>query len=319
MKKIRFLGIAIFLGFIMVLEPIALASGQGSSDARYFPETGHTVRGDFLTFYESSPDVAMLLGYPITEAIDTNGVVTQYFQRAVLQQGPQDAQPRPQNIGQLLWEKLQAQNQRRPIASGISISNCDDSLAYPVCGEFLTFYRRYKGFLGAPVGPAVMENGEMVQYFVTMRLVWRNGRVVPSEAGEYYFELFEPNKLLRLPTTPGNALPRSNAIIRVRAKVAVKTSIVSPNDEQVLYVRAVDQIGQPLSQAVVSVEIIQLTERGNVSVNLPVTQQTFYTDNEGGVAIAFAVPDSIGPFAVRVDVSYQGKQTTVQTTFLVWY
>ena len=299
---------------------LASASEQRGSGIRYFPETGHTVQGDFLAFYESNPDIPMLLGYPITEAFRINGVIMQYFQRAVLQQGPRDARPRLYNTGQILWERLRAQTQRKPITPSISISNCDDSLAFPVCGEFLTFYRRYGAFLGAPVGPAVLENGELVQYFFTMRLVWRNGRVMPSNAGECYFELFEPNKFLRLPVTPSNALSLENVrIIRIRAKAAVERSIVSPNDVQVLYVQAMDQIGRPLPQAVVTVDIIQLTEEGNVPVSLPVTQQVFYTDDQGGVTITFNVPDAIGPFAVRVAVSYQGKHTTVQTTFLVWY
>lgn len=53
---------------------------------RGFASTGHTVRGDFLTFW-SGEDVARWLGPPVSEALRVaDGSIVQYFERGVLQQ-----------------------------------------------------------------------------------------------------------------------------------------------------------------------------------------------------------------------------------------
>ena len=55
-----------------------------SSDReRYFDETGQVVRGDFLDFWERIGEG--VLGSPITEAMEEDGVWTQYFERAALE------------------------------------------------------------------------------------------------------------------------------------------------------------------------------------------------------------------------------------------
>jgi hypothetical protein len=43
----------------------ALQAGEGR---RFFPETYHWVEGEFLDFYNNTPNPARLLGYPITDA-----------------------------------------------------------------------------------------------------------------------------------------------------------------------------------------------------------------------------------------------------------
>ena len=42
----------------------AQTQDQGS---RYFSETGHNVKGEFLKFYNLNPNAVFLYGYPITE------------------------------------------------------------------------------------------------------------------------------------------------------------------------------------------------------------------------------------------------------------
>lgn len=60
---------------------------RSNNTGRYFPETGHTVAFDFLEFFEKNggPDV---FGYPVTEFIDQNGRILQYFQHALMEWDP---------------------------------------------------------------------------------------------------------------------------------------------------------------------------------------------------------------------------------------
>jgi predicted deacylase len=64
------------------------APGTESSDARFFPETGHTLREAFLTYWEQA-DGMKLFGYPLSEEFeaftaDGQRRTVQYFERAVL-------------------------------------------------------------------------------------------------------------------------------------------------------------------------------------------------------------------------------------------
>lgn len=56
---------------------------------RYFPETGHTLREEFLTFWERRGGVH-IFGLPITEEWNENGHVVQLFERARFEYYPED-------------------------------------------------------------------------------------------------------------------------------------------------------------------------------------------------------------------------------------
>jgi hypothetical protein len=76
--------------------PYAQAQQQG--DSRLFPETGHTVKGRFLKYWQTNGDLAQQ-GYPVTEEIreisDTDGKTysMQYFERAVFELHPENREP----------------------------------------------------------------------------------------------------------------------------------------------------------------------------------------------------------------------------------
>jgi len=56
-------------------------------DAAYFPETQHTLRGAFATFWAQHGGLAQF-GYPISEEFTLQGQVVQYFERARFELGP---------------------------------------------------------------------------------------------------------------------------------------------------------------------------------------------------------------------------------------
>src|SRR5664279_1884068 len=83
----------------LLASTIAVGAGAGKSyaaDSRTFPETGQTVSGRFLTYWNNHGGLAQQ-GYPISgelqEVSDTDGntYTVQYFQRAVFEYHPEFA------------------------------------------------------------------------------------------------------------------------------------------------------------------------------------------------------------------------------------
>lgn len=75
---------------------------------RFFPETGHTLRGDFLTFWEQNGGLE-IFGFPISEPQLESGYRIQYFERARFEQRlttrdePQPVELAP--LGEQRWRR----------------------------------------------------------------------------------------------------------------------------------------------------------------------------------------------------------------------
>ena len=79
---IQFLMLAILLVSWAYSGSVQSVKAQ-STEVKYFPETGHNVREDFLQFYLKAKDPTLVFGYPITETFTSkDGKTVQYFQRA---------------------------------------------------------------------------------------------------------------------------------------------------------------------------------------------------------------------------------------------
>lgn len=287
---------------------------RGEVQRRYFPETGHTVAGAFLQVYESIPDAEFLFGYPITEAIERHGVTLQYFQRGVLQQRAGDAYPTTLGLGQIFWETLK-DLPRAPVESPLSLTGCEHANGHAVCYEFLSFYRRYGAVIGPPVSDALWENGVLVQYFTAARLVCQNGRIVPSDLGEWYFQMQEPDKSARQPVPPGDFAP-ARSVVSVRVQAAVEKVTTFRNQTQTLYVLATDQTGTPLPHAALHITLMNMD---GVIIDNPINAQVHYTDEQGVAVIRFAAPNTVGRVVVQVTVTAAGHSGATQTSFRVWY
>ena len=72
------------LALLLTLMPLSL---HAQEPVQYFPETGHTVRGEFLDYFNQHGGLR-IFGYPITEQFSLNGRTVQYFQRARLESLP---------------------------------------------------------------------------------------------------------------------------------------------------------------------------------------------------------------------------------------
>jgi hypothetical protein len=89
---------ALAASFLLLIAPPSggVTTAQGTS--RTFPETGKTVSGRFLEYWDTHGGL-MQQGYPISdemqEVSDTDGktYTVQYFERAVFEKHPENAPP----------------------------------------------------------------------------------------------------------------------------------------------------------------------------------------------------------------------------------
>src|SRR5205085_4788163 len=101
--------------FLVQLAPLGreAAAGQGFAPvaadpvARFFPESGHTLREAFAGYWERG-DGMKLFGYPLSEEVaaptaDGQRRIVQYFERAVFAYHPEDGSVRLEPLG---WEAL---------------------------------------------------------------------------------------------------------------------------------------------------------------------------------------------------------------------
>lgn len=71
-----------------------MAGGQPapSDAALWFPETGHSIGGGFRAFWEANGGLA-IFGYPLTDELQEDGMIVQYFERAVFEFHPENQDP----------------------------------------------------------------------------------------------------------------------------------------------------------------------------------------------------------------------------------
>lgn len=86
--------------------PVVVISRGSHPNQRYFPETGHTLSGDFLTYFEAHGDTVRF-GRPISEPFISQGRLTQDFQSARFYWSPTAALPVTlENIGETHLKRL---------------------------------------------------------------------------------------------------------------------------------------------------------------------------------------------------------------------
>jgi hypothetical protein len=242
---------------ISILITTAAVNAQGP-DERYFPETGHTVKGLFLDLYNSTPDFLLLFGYPITdEIIDLNdNQIKQYFQKARfdLVEGSNGQYVEIAPLGELFYtgEALDV-----PMPES---RNCQffPSTGKNVCYSLLDFYNAHQGslYFGDPITNLVLENGRYVQYFENLRLEWQpdsstNEWVSVTDLGKMYFDTRVGNASLLTGQSSGNIIGN----VQLNTRAFVTQAIIPNNSEQVLYVVVHDQNYKPVEGATIKVEI----------------------------------------------------------------
>lgn len=315
MNACRFLGL--FLALFLVLGNWTPADAQ-AVETQFFPETGHNVKGDFLKFYRSVSDPALLFGYPITEQyVNKDGLTVQYFQRARFELNP--ALPAGQqvvltNVGKETHVPAGQLNINDPLA-------CDmyNQTGYSVCYAFRDFYNKYGGAaqFGYPISPFEFHDGLIVQYFEKARFEWRpwqveGQRVGLTDSGRLYFDKLRENPDLLKPVPPGGEVI-GPTILSIQARAFVWKAVTLANDQQLIFVVVQDQTLQPVSGA-----------QGNAHVQWPsgqVSDIPFTTNSNGVGIVSLSFVDQ--PYGVlvtiEIGVTKDGLNGSTTTSFRIWY
>jgi polysaccharide biosynthesis protein PslG len=88
---------------------------------RLFPETGHYALNSFQSFWERTPNALFVLGYPISQPFIEESFTNpgefyrvQYFERAVLEEHPENAGTQYYVLGRLMGEQIARSKQGLP-------------------------------------------------------------------------------------------------------------------------------------------------------------------------------------------------------------
>jgi len=177
--------------------PAEYVLGDPSPPARCFTATGHTINGNFLRYFEAMGGVESL-GYPITEPLEQEGRLVQYFEYARLEDHP-DNPGGPVVKLSMLGERL-GRGQPPLSPSRVPPASARGSRYYPqmghaVSGDFLSYFDRHGGLgrFGFPIAEPLPVKGQLVQDFQRGRLVWLldrppSDRVTLEPIGRVYFE-----------------------------------------------------------------------------------------------------------------------------------
>lgn len=302
----RLVGLITALTILLASRGIARAQ---SVDVKFFRQTGHNVRGEFLKFYNNTPDPNLVYGYPITEQfISRDGKTVQYFQRARFELTNSTVALTP--IGQIPRQPGKPLEAKNPSA-------CQLLAGIPVCYAFLEFYKANGGAaqFGNPLASAEENAGVFMQYFDYARFEWRtNGfqsRVTISDLGTIYFHTTGEDRAQLNPVSPDDAT--INPVLSIHARAFAAKSVTLSNGTQTISIFVQSQTMQPIANA-----------KGVATVRMPDGSTQLYTISTDQFGVAqfsfdFANVKAGELVTVVIAVDFQGLKTVTKTSFRVWY
>lgn len=308
--------LAIILAICLLAASQVPAYAQ-TTDSKYFSETGHNVKGEFLKFYNANPNATLLYGYPITEEFTSkDGSTVQYFQRARFEYRadlPEGQRTVLTPLGKVTYVSTGSLN----VSSAFACRTYTET-GYPVCFAFLEFFDKYGGVaqFGYPISAFEYHENKIVQYFEKARIEWQpwkpeGQRVVVSDLGRIYFDKLSEDPALLPPVKPLDNTQSSVISLQVRAFVWKAVTLAS--DSQLIFIIVQDQNLQPVANSTCA-----------ATVHWPDghTDPISITTNTNGVGI---VPLSFSsqPYGslIYTDVActYSGLSANTTTSFRIWY
>jgi len=320
----RFVKQATAISLIVSWTLFFATSSMAQTPSRYFAETGHSVSGAFLTFFDTRGGLE-IFGYPITDQFEENGRLVQYFQRVRMEWHPENPDPYKVQLG-LLGDLLGHRASPIPTSQAPPI-NHPQRRYYPETGHtlsyaFLAYYDSHGGLdiFGYPITEFILENGNIVQYFQRGKMEWhpensRDRRVQLGFLGEVYAEKYVDPERLR-PSAP--SLGPAPSVTRatttdISVNASLKYAITGREGTQTLYVYVTDQWGQGVKGAQVS--FVAHYSDGDQFFDMPPTDNTGYT------FYTFNVGNPLPGYTVVIDVRAisDGQSASNQTSFLPWW
>lgn len=303
---------------ILIFGVVTWFPARAAMNQRFFPETGHTVNGKFLDFYEQVSDPQLLYGYPITDAFPdtTSGFEVQYFQKARFELHPDespDQQVQLSPLGSYLYKP--GQPGFLPEKSSGCRTFQDVAGRFRVCMAFLNFFEAYGGIeqFGAPISNRVIEDGRIVQYFQKARFEWHpqllaRQHVQLSDLGSKYFvqQAINPNYLRQR-----NDLPQT--ILRIDLRLLPGQGVTRLKDRQTIYVVVQDQNLLPVANAQIS---LRFRLPNDVWKDLPLQA---FTDKNGVARLELPF-ETTQPGMIILEATARLNDLQGQTTgsFLAW-
>lgn len=292
------------------------AQGQ-TQDSRYFSETGHSVKGDFLKFYNSNSNALFLYGYPITEEFtNKDGKKIQYFQRTRFEYQPDLPEGKRVQLTDLGRETY--------VSTGpLSVSNtmaCRTypEAKYPVCLAFLEFFDQYGGpsQFGYPISGFEYHENKIVQYFEKARLEWQpwkaeGQRVVVSDLGRIYFDKMGEDVGLLSPVKPQDFT--STGVVNLQVRAFAWKAVTLSTDSQQIFVIVQDQNLQPIGKAACTTQV--RWPNGRVEPYAITTN----SNGVGMVPLSFTSQPYGSLVYVDVTCAFAGLSSKTTSSFRIWY
>lgn len=297
-------------------DPMVRAQAPTS---QYFPQTGYTVQGDFLRFFNTRGGLE-IFGYPLTGEFVEGGRLVQYFSRARMEARPESAEPYRVTLGPLASELGYGEP---PIpAADIPPANDPNRRYFPETGHttgyaFLDYFDAHGGsdILGYPITEFKLEIGRIVQYFQRTRMEWHpefppGRRVQLGELGQVYATTRLAPSLLQPPS--GQITPAAQ-ITSLRTIASLRWAISRPTGQQMLHVYVLDQRGRPVPDAAVAAVVSFPT--GDKNVTLGATDASGYTQATFDLG-KLAPGQSV---VVKVQASWAALIADTRTSFFIWW
>jgi len=312
----RFLAVLITLCLLSTSWVSVHAQTQGQ-DPRYFSETGHNVKGDFLKFYSSNSNALFLYGYPITEEyVNKDGRTVQYFQRARFEYRGDLPEGQRVQLTQLGRETFISTGPLN-VANTFACRSYPET-GYPVCFAFLEFFDQYGGVgqFGYPISGFEYHENKIVQYFEKVRLEWQpwkveGQRVVVSDLGRTYFDTLGEDIGLLSPVKPSSN--NSTNIVNLQVRAFVWKAVTLATDSQLIFVIVQNQNLQPVANASCTTLVHWSDGRAE-----PTTLST-NTNGVGMVPLSFNNQPYGSLIYVDVVCAFSNLSANTTTSFRIWY
>ncbi len=172
---------------------------------RQFPETGQTVQGAFLDYFEQKGGVARF-GNPLSGEFNENGKSVQYFEYARFEWNP-GSPPATRVLLGLLGSELHGVESAVPAFAPPWNSNFRyfSETGHTVSNAFLRYFNANGGveFFGYPITETYEEGGATIQWFQRRKLLYVNNAVREEALGRTRFNpdqegRFEPEQIFLL-------------------------------------------------------------------------------------------------------------------------
>jgi hypothetical protein len=306
------------LALLLVLVPFTLYAQETE---RYFSETGHTVKSEFLAYFNQHGGLR-IFGFPITEQFIMNGRTVQYFQHARLDLFPENQVSQRVQLGKL-GEELGKKTPPGAPGPNIYYQRFYPETGHTVAYAFLNFFDSNGGVavFGYPITDYGPENGNgrIVQYFQRGKLEWypelaTEQRVQLADLGSIHFDLMAAqgklNPALKKPGPSGQIV---NVPLELKVSATTKHAITSRRLNQTVFVYVTDQKNMPLKDAEVSFTTRDAT--GVKLYHLPKTNADGFTVYRFDVN-AFQPAQTV---YIEVMATFSGITATDQTSFFTWF